>query len=398
MVQRQQVFHVVLEGGAASRPSGDEHAVGHDARAWLPLLDALFVLGREGRRRLGTLVVPPAALLRWDDSRHLDRLARHAAALPADAPARTAFERLGVPLVEVLARLARDEVIELGTTALTGAFLPALVPVPSALRVQIEGALDVCERVVGLRPRVFWAPACGVAPEIEDPLARAGVALTLVTTAALAAHRVGLARLGSGLVVARLARGTLEAPADRAGPDVVAHDVATLGSAGLARLIASLWQSPDAPDASRPDTLSSLLDRSMPTLPVSLALSSTAPSGAAREWVNATTAPLMRHMHHAAREVARAAARHHRAGPATLAGRAMRAAVRESAWLAAATCEAEVDEARERTAAVMRLVAALDAGPEALARDAGFLALIERRDGPLDGWLPAWVADGRAVG
>jgi len=77
-------------------------------------------------------------------------------------------------LIGALRSLSTYPGIEFITTAATHAFLPNLMPVPEAVRAQIEGGMLVFEKHMGHRPRGFWLPECGYCQGLDRFVREAG--------------------------------------------------------------------------------------------------------------------------------------------------------------------------------------------------------------------------------
>ncbi len=99
---------------------------------------------------------------------------------------RATWSRIGADVVGALVRLDRAGAIELLTTCVTHAYLPALTP--ASVCAQIEIGLRAFESFTGFRPRGMWLPECGYDPSTSNELVRANVGYTV-----LDAHGVELA-------------------------------------------------------------------------------------------------------------------------------------------------------------------------------------------------------------
>ncbi|HRI71583.1 MAG TPA: DUF1957 domain-containing protein, partial [Polyangium sp.] len=99
---------------------------------------------------------------------------------------RTTWARIGGDVLGALVRLERAGAIELLTTCVTHAYLPALSP--ASVRAQIELGLRAFEQFAGHRPRGLWLPECGYDPLLTNEIVRANVKYTV-----LDAHGVELA-------------------------------------------------------------------------------------------------------------------------------------------------------------------------------------------------------------
>jgi 1,4-alpha-glucan branching enzyme len=91
---------------------------------------------------------------------------------------RATWTRIGGDVLGALVRLERAGAIELLTTCVTHAYLPALTP--TSVRAQIELGLRVFEAFSGHRPRGLWLPECGYDPSISKEIVRANVAYTVL--------------------------------------------------------------------------------------------------------------------------------------------------------------------------------------------------------------------------
>lgn len=91
---------------------------------------------------------------------------------------RATWTRIGGDVLGALVRLERAGAIELLTTCVTHAFLPALTL--TSVRAQIELGLRAFETLAGQRPRGFWLPECGYDPLHANEIVRANIAYTVV--------------------------------------------------------------------------------------------------------------------------------------------------------------------------------------------------------------------------
>ncbi len=198
----------------------------HEAlwECYLPLLDVLDRLARDGVRTGLTLSVsPPLAAMLADDllrerfSRHLAGLERLAAAIASGtslepraravmpfyqrrlAAAHATWDRVRGDVVGALLAHERDGQIELMTSTATHAYLPGLLASPASIRAQLRLGLRGFEAITvrdggypqtpGSRPRGLWLPECAYDPRLGPDLAAAGVRYTV-----LDAHGLDLAR------------------------------------------------------------------------------------------------------------------------------------------------------------------------------------------------------------
>ncbi len=99
---------------------------------------------------------------------------------------RTTWARIGGDVLGALVRLERAGAIELLTTCVTHAYLPALSL--ASVKAQIELGLRAFEQFAGHRPRGLWLPECGYDPLLTKEIVRANVKYTV-----LDAHGVELA-------------------------------------------------------------------------------------------------------------------------------------------------------------------------------------------------------------
>jgi 1,4-alpha-glucan branching enzyme len=168
---------------------------------YLPLVRMLRGLAREGIRCPFTLSVSPTLLemladplLRRRLLRHLDNVTalaeREAARLTSDPvlgalalmyARRSAdlrdfhLKELHGDLLSALAETAPRAGVELITTCATHAFLPALAPLPEAVRAQVRLGQEALRRRLGVEPRGLWLPECGYYDGLDALLAEAGV-------------------------------------------------------------------------------------------------------------------------------------------------------------------------------------------------------------------------------
>ncbi|MRG97201.1 glycoside hydrolase family 57 protein [Polyangium spumosum] len=177
----------------------------HEAlwESYLPLVDVLARLEADGIAARITVSISPTLaamladpLLRKRFVLHMDRLERLAAQeerrTRSDAALRpiVAFYRARIEATratwerisgDVLGALVGHEdrgSIELSTTSVTHAYLPALTR--SSARAQVKLGLRAFEALVGRRPRGLWLPECGFDPSLLPELAAAGVGYTVL--------------------------------------------------------------------------------------------------------------------------------------------------------------------------------------------------------------------------
>lgn len=184
-------------------PVGEEWLYQAWAHSYLPVLDVLARLARDGRRDLLTLGVTPVLAAQLDDPHCLRgmhdwlggwQLRAHEAAprLPALATAEHRRASAALELFEnrwrhggspVLRPLADAGVVELLGGPATHGFAPLLDADVRAFALE-AGLADATLRV-GHRPRGIWAPECGYAPGMEHGYATAGVGHLVVDGPAL---------------------------------------------------------------------------------------------------------------------------------------------------------------------------------------------------------------------
>jgi 1,4-alpha-glucan branching enzyme len=184
-------------------PVGEEWLYQAWAHSYLPVLDVLERLGREGRRELVTLGVTPVLAAQLDDPHCLRGLhdwlggwllRAHSAAprlpdLAADEHRRASralelFEtRWRHGASPLLRGLADGGVVELLGGPATHPFGPLLDEDVRAFALDV-GLADVALRT-GRRPHGVWAPECGYAPGMEAGFAAAGVGHLVVDGPAL---------------------------------------------------------------------------------------------------------------------------------------------------------------------------------------------------------------------
>lgn len=217
---------------------------------YLPLLERLIRLRDDGVPTRLTLSVSPTLLGMLTDPllqsryvRHLERLIlfadaevgrlRHqpdwqrVAVMYRDTfreARRTYVDRFGGHLVAALRDLAESGVLELAASAAAHALLPLHAKHRDSVAAQIDVGVEEFHRHFGWAPAGFWLPECGYCPDLDEPLAAAGIRWTLVE--------------GHGLALAR--------PAPALGlraPVMTPSGLAVLGrDRGLARVV---WSTED---------------------------------------------------------------------------------------------------------------------------------------------------------
>ena len=177
----------------------------HEAlwESYLPLLDVLARLEADGIPARITVSVSPTLaamladpLLRKRFVLHMDRLERLVAQEERRASTdtslrpivgfyrarvtstRATWERIGGDVLGALAAHEDRGSIELLTTSVTHAYLPALRR--ESVRAQVKLGLRAFETLVGRRPRGLWLPECGYDPSLMSELAAAGVGYTVL--------------------------------------------------------------------------------------------------------------------------------------------------------------------------------------------------------------------------
>jgi 1,4-alpha-glucan branching enzyme len=187
----------------------------HEAlwESYLPLLDLLDRLARDGiRPALTVSISPPLAamladpLLRGRFSDHLAHLTALAARLGKSSAldpgaralmpfyerrlegAHETWDRACGDVLGALRAHAREGRIELWTSTATHAYLPGLLSAPASIRAQLRLGLRGFEALAGVRPRGLWLPECAYDPRLGPDLAAAGVRYTV-----LDAHGIALA-------------------------------------------------------------------------------------------------------------------------------------------------------------------------------------------------------------
>ena len=177
--------------------------------SYLPLLDMLDGLSKEGVRAPITLSLSPTLVAMLDDSLlrerfddYLERLARLALreeerTHDADLERAIAFYRERIErqrcrfgdidrdIVGAFATLAEQGAIELATTSATHAYLPALRSCPASIRAQLRLGMRSFAQRFGAPSRGFWLPECAFDPRLDQDLAAAGVGYTVLDAHAL---------------------------------------------------------------------------------------------------------------------------------------------------------------------------------------------------------------------
>ncbi len=91
---------------------------------------------------------------------------------------RSVWQRFGGDVLGAFVQLQRAGAIELLTTCVTHAYLPALTH--ASVRAQIELGLAAFECLSGHRPRGFWLPECGYDLSSSKEIVRANIAYTVL--------------------------------------------------------------------------------------------------------------------------------------------------------------------------------------------------------------------------
>ncbi len=170
------------------------------AQSYLPLIQMLEGLAREGVRVPIALSISPTLAAMLDDAAMMARCAAHLQALVelADAELRrhawdirlqrlaeywrsfylracVELDRREGRLLPSLIRLAERGHLELFTTAATHGYLPLLAAVPSAAERQIRLGLDAHRQWSGRSTAGFWLPELAWSPLLEPMLRSQGV-------------------------------------------------------------------------------------------------------------------------------------------------------------------------------------------------------------------------------
>jgi len=174
--------------------------------SYLPLLDCLGRLSREGVRASLTVSLSPPLLEMLDDDllkkrykRHLfimhDLACKEIARLkgsrerPLAEMYKKRFERaydmytreLSEDIPSAWKRLHESGSVELMTTSATHAYLPLLIQ-DESVTAQVKTGIRAFERRFGFTPKGFWLPECAYSPEIEPHLRDAGVRYFILET------------------------------------------------------------------------------------------------------------------------------------------------------------------------------------------------------------------------
>ncbi len=149
----------------------------------LNMLEDTLLLERYRRRLEGLIELAAKEVVRTRWEPKLNPVAAHYHATWS-ATHRQVFDAWGGHPLRALKRLVGSPAIEPMATAATHAYLP--LAAPAAQRVQIQLGISEAERCLGVRPRAFWLPECGVDAALPNHLAAAGVTRTVVETHATA--------------------------------------------------------------------------------------------------------------------------------------------------------------------------------------------------------------------
>jgi 1,4-alpha-glucan branching enzyme len=175
---------------------------------YLPLLDVIDGLARDGVRAAVTVSLSPTLLAMFGDPflrtryrRHLDDLlqlgdrevrrtrddpALHGCArLYADrlAHARSRYvDHWRGDITAAFRGFAEAGRIEVATTSATHAVLPLLAPKPACVRAQIGVGVAEARRWLGTVPTGFWLPECAFEPGLDEELARVGIRWCILDT------------------------------------------------------------------------------------------------------------------------------------------------------------------------------------------------------------------------
>ncbi|NOZ79778.1 MAG: DUF1957 domain-containing protein [Acidobacteria bacterium] len=216
--------------GHGSWPHGEDWLAEAVIHSYLPLIEVFERLRDEGLRNLLTLSITPILASQLADPRARDlvdryfeqRLEASRATVPGFTLAawwaeryegtRATWRRLNKDIVGALAGLARDEVIELATCAATHAYLP-LAHTQQLISLEMKTAVDVHERLFGIKPEGAWLPECAYRPGgawrhpvtgaretfrpgLETFLAAAGIKWTVVDTHLVLGGKPGISSAG----------------------------------------------------------------------------------------------------------------------------------------------------------------------------------------------------------
>ncbi len=167
--------------GHGTWPHGEDWLAEAVVHCYLPLVEMLQRLRREGLSGLLTVTLSPVLVAQLADPRSRELVDRYlaqrlAAAREAMAEeplagwwaarfdrAATVWRRIGRDLVGALADLAGEGAVELGTCAATHAYLP-LVHTPHLVNLELATAVAMHERLFGARPAGVWLPECAYRP------------------------------------------------------------------------------------------------------------------------------------------------------------------------------------------------------------------------------------------
>jgi 1,4-alpha-glucan branching enzyme len=188
----------------------------HEAlwESYLPLIDVLDRLGRDGVAANVTVSVSPPLAAMWCDDllkrRFEDHLARldHLAAREAARPsteawaarlldfyrvrierARATWDRIDGDPLGALASMRRAGLIELWTSSATHAYLPGLARARPSIRAQIRLGAAAFRALSGAAATGMWLPECAFDPSLDADLRRGGVRCSV-----LDGHGLELAR------------------------------------------------------------------------------------------------------------------------------------------------------------------------------------------------------------
>jgi len=172
-------------------PHGEDWLFEATTHCYLPLLAMLQRKAKQGAKHLLTITVSPVLAAQWRHPAFPEKLlgyldARMQAAEQAkDLPLarfwwelfqsrRRFFESIDQDMAGAFARLAHEEVIELGSCAATHAYLPLVHDLRSA-RLSLQLAQAYHRRVFGRRAQGVWLPECAYRPAgpFRHPVTRA---------------------------------------------------------------------------------------------------------------------------------------------------------------------------------------------------------------------------------
>jgi 1,4-alpha-glucan branching enzyme len=167
--------------GHGTWPHGEDWLAEAAVHCYLPLVDMLDRLRREGLRNLLTVSITPILAAQLADPRTRSLIDRylaqrlkaareslHVSALASWWADRfdgliTIWRRFGRDLVGAFADLAGEGVIELATCAATHAYLP-LTHTQELINLELATAVALHERLFGRRPAGAWLPECAYRP------------------------------------------------------------------------------------------------------------------------------------------------------------------------------------------------------------------------------------------